>query len=144
MTRRLATYLFPLLLLGCRPATLAPVPTEPPAVNLPASVQQLTPDQAATAIQNTPDLVVIDLREDWEVKAHGIISGSVHIDYLNDALFASSIAKLNIAKPYLLYCAIGGRSKLAATAMSAKGFNRLSILAGGLDAWRHAGKPLVK
>ncbi len=89
-------------------------------MNLPASVQQLTPEQSAALIQSTPDLVIVDLREDWELKAEGIIAGSQHIDYLNSKLFAESIAKLDPSKSYLFYCAIGGRSQLAASAMAAQ------------------------
>ncbi len=70
-------------------------------MNLPASVQQLTPEQSAALIQSTPDLVIVDLREDWELKAEGIIAGSQHIDYLNSKLFAESIAKLDPSKSYL-------------------------------------------
>lgn len=144
MLPRLVTLLLLPLLFGCRPATLPPVATEPPPVNLPASVQQLTPDQTAALMQSTPDLVIVDLREGWELKAEGIIAGSQHIDYLNSKLFEESIARLDPAKSYLLYCAIGGRSRLAAAAMSGKGFTHLALMAGGTDAWLKAGKTLVK
>lgn len=144
MRSRFITLLLLSLLCACRPATLPPVATEPPPVNLPASVQQLTSEQSAALIQSTPDLVIIDLREDWELKAEGIIAGSRHIDFLNSKLFAESIAKLDPNKSYLLYCAIGGRSQLAASAMAAKGFTHLSLMAGGLDAWIRVGKTLVK
>ncbi len=88
--------------------------------------------------------MIVDLREGWELKADGILAGSQHIDYLNSKLFEESIAKLDPAKSYLLYCAIGGRSQLAAAAMASKGFTHLSLMAGGIDSWLKAGKTLVK
>jgi hypothetical protein len=58
---------FPVLLLlsACTPPPAAEVRTEPPAIKLPDSVQQLTADQATALIQSTADLVILDLREDW-------------------------------------------------------------------------------
>jgi rhodanese-related sulfurtransferase len=137
---------FPALLLlsACTPPPPAEVRTEPPAINLPDSVQQLTADQAAALIQSTPDLVILDLREDWEIKKEGRIAGSVWADYLNAQRFTEATAKLDPAKPCLLYCAIGGRSKLAAEKLAAKGFTRLSLLTGGWEEWLRAGKPVQK
>ena len=82
MRSRSITLLLLSLLCACRPATLPPVATEPPPVNLPASVQQLTPDQTAALIQSTPDLVIVDLREDWELKAEGINALGLSMDTL--------------------------------------------------------------
>jgi rhodanese-related sulfurtransferase len=137
---------FPVLLLlsACTPPPAAEVRTEPPAIKLPDSVQQLTADQSAALIQSTPGLVILDLREDWEIKKEGRIAGSVWADYLNDQRFTDATTKLDPAKPCLLYCAIGGRSKLAAEKLTPKGFTRLSLLSGGWEEWLRAGKPVQK
>jgi rhodanese-related sulfurtransferase len=137
---------FPALLLlsACTPPPVAEVRTEPPAIKLPDAVQQLTADQAAALIQSTPDLVILDLREDWEFKKEGRIAGSVWADYLNDERFTEATSALDPAKPCLLYCAIGGRAKLAAEKLTAKGFTRIVLLSGGYEAWLAAGKPTVK
>jgi rhodanese-related sulfurtransferase len=107
-------------------------------------VQQLTADQAAALIQSTPDLVILDLREDWEIEKEGRIAGSVWADYLNDQRFTEATSKLDPTKPCLLYCAIGGRAKLAAEKLAGKGFTRLSLLTGGWEQWLRAGKPVQK
>jgi len=133
-----------LLLSACTPPPPAEVRTEPPAIKLPDSLQQLTADQAAALIQNTPDLVILDLREDWEIKKEGRIAGSVWADYLNEQRFTEATAKLDPAKPSLLYCAIGGRSKLAAEKLAGKGLTRVSLLTGGFEAWLASGKPTIK
>lgn len=132
------------LLIACSPPPAAEVSTEPPPVKLPASVKQLSADEAATLIQTTPNLVIVDLREDWELRKQGRIAGSLWADLLNEQRFNEATAKLNPAQPALLYCAIGGRAKLAAEKLAAKGFTQLSVLEGGLEAWLTAGKPVQK
>ncbi len=138
--------LFPaLLLVSCRPAGLAPVAVEPPQVNLPASIQRLTPEQMTALRQSTPELIIIDLRDHWEIQENGRLPGTTHfIDYLNTTAFSELIAKLDHSKPYLLCCAIGGRAKLAAAEMSAKGFTHLAMMEGGFDAWLRSGQTLQK
>lgn len=133
-----------LLLSACTPPPAAEVRTEPPAILLPDSVDQLSADQAAAIIQSTPDLVILDLREDWEIKKDGSIAGSVWADFLNDQRFDEVTAKLDPAKPCLLYCAIGGRSKLAVERLMAKGFTKIALLSGGFEEWLRHGKSVQK
>lgn len=45
------------------------------------------------------------------------------------------IGELDAAKPTLVYCAIGGRSRIAAQMLSSKGFTEVYNLAGGIKAW---------
>ncbi|MES2594703.1 MAG: rhodanese-like domain-containing protein [Verrucomicrobiota bacterium] len=132
------------LLIACSPPDAEEIRTEPPAVKLPASVKQLAPDEAAALIQSTPNLVILDLREDWELKKQGRIANSRWADFLNDERFSAATTKLSVDQPTLLYCAIGGRSKLAAEKLTAKGFTQLFVLDGGLEAWLASGKPVQK
>lgn len=132
------------LLSACTPPPPAAVLTEPPAIHLPDTVKQLTAQQAAALIESTPDLIILDLREDWEITKQGRIAGSVWADYLNDQRFTEATAKLDPTKPILLYCAIGGRSKLAAEKLVGKGFTHLSLLAGGWEEWLRARNPVQK
>lgn len=137
--------LLALLLVSCRPATLPPVAVEPPPVMLPDTLKKLTPEQVVAFKKATPEVVIVDLRETWEIQQDGRLPGaSVNIDCLNTTAFQEWLAKQDPAKSYLLACALGGRSQLAASEMSAKGFKNLAILAGGVDAWVRAGQPLEK
>lgn len=45
------------------------------------------------------------------------------------------IGELDAAKPTLVYCAIGGRSRIAAQMLAIKGFTEVYNLAGGIKAW---------
>ena len=131
----------PVLLASCRPAELPLVAVAPPPLNLPVSVQKLKPEQVLAMRQSTPDLIIIDLRENGEIKLDGRLAGTTHfVDYLNTTAFHELLAKLDPAKPCLLCCALGGRAQHAAADMSAKGFKNLMILDGGFDAWLRAGQ----
>ncbi len=45
-------------------------------------------------------------------------------------------AELDPDKPTLVYCAIGGRSRVAAQMLAGKGFSKVINLSGGIKAWR--------
>lgn len=130
---------------ACTPPPSAPEPpTAPPEVRLPESVRLLEVPEAATLLQTTPGLVIVDLREDWEIRKFGRISGSVWVDALNDERLQKGLAALDPQKPHLLYCALGGRSRQVAATLAARGFTQLHLLSGGLEAWLAAGQPVEK
>ena len=45
------------------------------------------------------------------------------------------LAELDADKPTVVYCAIGGRSRVAAQVLAAKGFKEVLNLTGGIKAW---------
>jgi sulfur-carrier protein adenylyltransferase/sulfurtransferase len=45
------------------------------------------------------------------------------------------LAELDAQKPTIVYCAIGGRSRVAAQVLAAKGFREVFNLTGGIKAW---------
>jgi rhodanese-related sulfurtransferase/rubrerythrin len=45
------------------------------------------------------------------------------------------MAELDADKPTVVYCAIGGRSRVAAQVLAAKGFREVLNLSGGIKAW---------
>ncbi|SKA92483.1 Rhodanese-related sulfurtransferase [Prosthecobacter debontii] len=125
----------------------APLPDNvelgPPKIQLPASVQQLSPLEVAAWLTAHPEATVIDLRMPEEITREGRLTGSHHYDFLQSST-ADKLAQLDHDKPYLLYCALGGRSEKAAVQLSQQGFKQLVILKGGLDAWLKAGQPVSK
>lgn len=81
----------------------------------------------------------IDVREYPEF-ASGHIAGSRLVS-LGSIDQASS--DWNPAEPLLLVCKSGRRAEQARQQLAAKGFTALSVLEGGIDAWRTSGRPLV-
>jgi len=45
------------------------------------------------------------------------------------------LSEIDAQKPTIVYCAIGGRSRIAAQLLAAKGFKEVSNLSGGIKAW---------
>ena len=45
------------------------------------------------------------------------------------------LAELDREKPIIVYCAIGGRSRVAAQMLAGKGFSKIYNLSGGIKAW---------
>ena len=84
------------------------------------------------------DFVLIDLREDGERARHGVIEGALHSPY---SQFYSQLSGLGVfgSKPVVLYCAAGERSAMAVQLASQNGFERVSHLVGGYNAWKSEG-----
>ena len=47
------------------------------------------------------------------------------------------VSELDAAKPTIVYCAIGGRSRVAAQMLASRGFGEVYNLSGGIKAWTH-------
>lgn len=87
--------------------------------------------------------VLIDLRTDDEIKTKGMIKGAQQINFLaKDA--EQIIEKLDRNKPYLIYCAGGGRSGECAELMQKLGFREVIDLEKGYDDWKRRGLETVQ
>ncbi len=97
---------------------------------------------AAVMLLNKDNTVVLDVREDKEIKG-GMIKGSQHISL---SQLPGRIAELGKHKqnPILVYCKSGSRSGHACHLLSKAGFEDVSNLSGGIMAWQTANLPLVK
>ncbi len=81
--------------------------------------------------------VIIDVRTKREYEA-GHIENSLLID-IGGADFNKEIDGLHREKTYLVYCAVGGRSRSAMRIMEGKGFSRVYNMSGGVNSWRREG-----
>lgn len=79
------------------------------------------------------DLPLLDVRTPSEY-ASGHIDKAVNIDY-NASDFEAQIKALDREQPFLIYCAVGGRSAKAAARMQALGFKKIYELQGGYRNW---------
>ncbi len=87
--------------------------------------------------------VLIDLRTSDEIKSKGMIKGAQQLDYLaKDS--EKQIGQLDRKKPYLIYCAGGGRSSDCAELMQKLGFIEVVNLEKGFDDWKRKGHETVK
>src|SRR6185312_9963975 len=91
----------------------------------------------AELMEDDPNLQVIDVREPYEREA-GFIPASRHLE-LNR--LTSEAATIDRDRPVVFYCRVGARSRMAAEAFRASGYEAYS-LDGGLVRWAGQGRPL--
>jgi rhodanese-related sulfurtransferase len=132
--------LIPALLLIAFVASAAP---PLPEVKLPPQAREAPPDEVQRLVAEHPGTGILDVRTAEEVAELGRLPGARHLDFFNEH-FAVEIPKLGLdpAKPCVVYCAIGGRAKRAASALAEAGFKDIVLLSGGFNAWKKAGKPI--
>ncbi|MHB8172193.1 MAG: rhodanese-like domain-containing protein [Thermincolia bacterium] len=89
-------------------------------------------EEAKTMIAETKDLVILDVREQYEFDA-GNLPGSILIP---SGLLEQNINQLDKEKTILVVCATGARSATAAAFLAEKGFAKVYNLSPGLVAWQ--------
>jgi hydroxyacylglutathione hydrolase len=109
---------------GVFPAELADLIQPAPRVGV-AELEGLMAENAVT---------VIDIRNPGE-REFGTIPGALHIPL---AQLRTRLALIPGDKPIVVHCAGGWRSSVAASLMRANGFEHVSDLTGGYNAWARA------
>ncbi len=97
------------------------------------SVDSLNAVQADAYITEHPGekITILDVRQPSEYKESHIPGAQlIPLGQLTDRL-----SELDPEKPTLVYCAIGGRSRVAAQMLSGKGFKKVINVSGGIKAW---------
>ncbi|MGD2060464.1 MAG: molybdopterin-synthase adenylyltransferase MoeB [Acidimicrobiia bacterium] len=101
-----------------------------------ARIDEVSPDQLWAQIER---VVVLDVREADE-HSQGAIPGA---RFLPRGLVERDIESLipDRTTALVLYCAAGQRSALAAVSLLEMGYDNVSSMSGGFDAWKAAGLP---
>ena len=96
-------------------------------------VGAMTADEAKAYIRGHSEeaFVLLDVRQPAEYEA-GRIPGAKHIPLPE---LTERIAELDNDKSIIVYCAIGGRSRMAAQLLKGQGFPDVSYIKGGMGAW---------
>ena len=107
------------------------------------SVRECSPD-ALHNLLTVPDTLLIDVREPDEYR-QGHIAGAVNIPRgVLEFRISGEPTLQDVARPIIVYCKTSGRAALSAVAMQAMGFDHVTSLAGGFDAWGAGNHPVVK
>jgi rhodanese-related sulfurtransferase len=97
-------------------------------------VKSIDTNQAKSylADKQVEDVTILDVRQPKEYEA-GHIPGAVlaPLPELTD-----SLDRIDKSKPVVVYCASGGRSRVAAQLLSGQGFTDITNVAGGFNAWQ--------
>jgi len=104
-------------------------------------IRQIAPAQAMLLVGK---VLILDVREPAE-HAAGCLPGAINIPrgVLEFKIDSHPVFKNGQETEILVYCLTGGRSALAVEALQKLGYSKLVSLAGGFQAWREAGGPVV-
>jgi len=95
---------------------------------------RLTAEQLAEWLESRPGLQLVDVRNPGETEG-GVIPGAQKISL---PTLTDSLGSLDPTAPVVTYCASGYRSLVAASLLRASGFQDVSDLLGGYNAWQEA------
>jgi hydroxyacylglutathione hydrolase len=104
----------------------------------PETLELVSVDQLDELLESGAEL--IDVREKDE-RDSGYIAGSRNIPY---RLLTLGAAELPHDRPIITICETGPRAAIAASILSARGFDAHPVVGGGIDSWAAAGKPTVE
>ena len=87
----------------------------------------------------------VDVRGRHEVLKSGKVKGALHasrgmLEFLIDPDSPYYGKRFSDSQKYIVYCAKGGRSVLAAQRMKEMGYEQTCTLSGGFESWREAGQ----
>ncbi|MDF1851312.1 MAG: rhodanese-like domain-containing protein [Verrucomicrobiales bacterium] len=145
------TLFLAMTLSACGPEGDSAAPTEEPKAKAtetkaaePADkeVRNVSAEEAKKLIEETADLVVLDVRTPEEF-AEGHIKGAINIDFKAES-FETEVGKLNPDVPYVIHCRSGRRSAEALTQIKPMAFQTLYHLDSGFNGWQEAGLPVEK
>ena len=106
----------------------------------PVEVRHVTAVEAASLVQDNPEIVILDVRTPVEFKI-GHLENAININYYSFS-FKKQIAKLDRNKTYLVHCQSGVRSGKTMPLMLEAGFTNLIHMDGGYGAWKRAKLPI--
>jgi len=91
----------------------------------------------------SPDVVLVDVRDTIEREREGVIPASIHVprgllEFQADPESPVHVSEMQPDRRIILYCGTGGRSALAAKTLLDMGYTDVASLAGGYEAWRAA------
>jgi rhodanese-related sulfurtransferase len=95
-----------------------------------------------------PDILLVDLRENSERAKHGTLPGALHTPYptIGESLLPGGMLREVAAatgRRIVFFCAFGERSAMAVTTAKDAGLTNTAHIAGGIDAWKKAGGPVL-
>ncbi|HID35374.1 MAG TPA: rhodanese-like domain-containing protein [Anaerolineae bacterium] len=126
------------LLAACGGAS-APATDAAASVDLASLPVDLTVEQV-NAIRNHPDVVLIDVREQWEYDEGHI----PNIKLVPLGQLPNRLNEIPKDKFVVMTCRSGNRSNQAAQFLRQQGFDNVHNMQGGILAWQQAGLPVEK
>lgn len=118
------------------PAQQQAVVADSGAVELPVNINA----QQLEQIRNRDDVVVLDVREDWEY-AEGHIPGAVLVPL---GQIPDRINEIPTDKTVVAVCRSGNRSNQATQFLRQQGFDNIHNMTGGMNSWVQSGYDVAR
>ncbi|MEP2775099.1 MAG: rhodanese-like domain-containing protein [Luteolibacter sp.] len=106
----------------------------------PVVAAPVTIEQAEKQLVDGAQLLDVRTQEEWD---EGHLEGATLVTVTEEGFLDKAKATLDPEKPVVVYCRSGNRSAKATEQLRTAGFT-VHDLAGGITAWKAAGKPLAK
>lgn len=113
-------------------------------------IDEITIEDFLEMIEEEPDLMILDIREESEYAAghienavlvpRGTLEGAADPHYKHRHYELCQARE----RPIVLYCATGGRSAMAAATLKAMGFEQVYNLLGGFELWEADDNPVIE
>jgi rhodanese-related sulfurtransferase len=105
--------------------------------------------EEARAMHGRDDVMFVDLRDVRELEREGVIPGAFHaprgmLEFWVDPESPYHKPQFASGKRFVLFCAAGWRSALAAKTMQDMGLEQVGHIDGGYTAWKDAGLPVAE
>jgi glyoxylase-like metal-dependent hydrolase (beta-lactamase superfamily II)/rhodanese-related sulfurtransferase len=104
------------------------------------TVKSISANDLAARLNSNPELHVLDVRKPGEVES-GMIEGAQHICL---SRLQKELHTLDQSKQYIIHCAGGYRSMMAASIMKQKGFDHVINVQGGMGKIKETAIRLVQ
>ena len=94
-------------------------------------MRNLAPEQVQQLLELNPDILLLDVREKWELEICQI-QPSLHIPMQE---VPTALEQLDADRETVVICHHGARSMQVGSYLEQLGFSNIINLAGGVDAW---------
>src|SRR6266498_2540230 len=111
------------------------------------AVSAVSPEDARSCLDEDPNTLIIDVRDESSIRASGMIPGAAAISagsllYKADNEVPEEWRDARLAdrsRPMITQCDLGPLSAIVAKNLQDMGFTNVSYLEGGIQAWKQAG-----
>jgi rhodanese-related sulfurtransferase len=114
------------------------------------NIPLVTPEDVQKMIADNPNTLIVDVRDGWNIRETGIISGAIAISVGMLAVRADQVLPESYrdqrlqdrTRPIITTCNVGAMASIGAKTLKDMGFTDVYILDGGTKAWKDAGLPI--
>ncbi len=103
-------------------------------------INEIDPKQLKARLDAGEDIVIVDVREDWELR-QSRVAIAVHIP-MDD--IPAALDRIPKDKPVVIMCHVGERSAQVVYWLRTKGYTNVYSLGGGISRWAREVDPSVR